>query len=84
MLDERTITVSAFAMVPAKRRVRRVFTSLLILLVLLTIGTGAAYQALLSSTERTNLEQAAMLIGSDRRGALAKALRHHRPGARQP
>ena len=65
ILDERTITVSAFAVAPTKRRVRRVVISLVFLLVLLTVGTGAAYQALLSNTERTNLKQAALLPAPD-------------------
>ena len=65
ILDERTITVSAFAVAPTKRRVRRVVISLVFLLVLLTVGTCAAYQALLSNTERTNLKQAALLPAPD-------------------
>lgn len=61
MLDERTITVTAFARAPGKVRIRRVFLSLLSLLVLATVGTGAAYQAFLNHTPRINIKHAALL-----------------------
>jgi len=61
MLDERTITVTAFARAPGKVRIRRVFRSLLSLLVLATVGTGAAYQAFLNHTPRINIKHAALL-----------------------
>lgn len=61
MLDERTITVTAFARAPAKVRVRRVFLSLATMMVLLLVGTGAAYQAFLNHTLRINIKHAALL-----------------------
>ncbi len=61
MLDERTITVTAFARTPGKIRIRRVFLSLLSILVLATVGTGAAYQAFLNHTPRINIKHAALL-----------------------
>jgi len=61
MLDERTITVTAFARATSKVRIRRVFLSLLSLLVLATVGTGAAYQAFLNHTPRINVKHAALL-----------------------
>lgn len=61
MLDERTITVAAFARAPAKVRVRRVVVSLATMLVLLLVGTGAAYQAFLNHTPRINIKHAALL-----------------------
>ncbi len=61
MLDERTITVTAFARAPRKVRIRRVFLSLLSLVVLATVGTGAAYQAFLNHTPRINIKHAALL-----------------------
>ena len=61
MLDERTITVTAFARAPAKVRVRRVVVSLATMLVLLLVGTGAAYQAFLNHTPRINIKHAALL-----------------------
>src|SRR5665647_2166645 len=61
MLDERTITVTAFARAPGKVRIRRVLRSLLSLLVLATVGTGAAYQAFLNHTTRINIKHAALL-----------------------
>ena len=63
MLDERTITVTAFARATSKVRIRRVFLSLLLLLVLATVGTGAAYQAFLNHTPKLNIKQAALLPG---------------------
>src|SRR5665647_579122 len=75
MLDERTITVTAFARATSKVRIRRVFLSLLLLLVLATVGTGAAYQAFLNHTPKLNIKQAALLPGRWvlGRGLLARA-----------
>src|SRR5665647_2794148 len=61
MLDERTITVTAFARAPGKVRIRRVLRSLLSLLVLATVGPGAAYQDFLNHTARNNIKHAALL-----------------------
>ena len=61
MLDERTITVTAFARAPRKVRVRRVVVSLATMLVLLLVGTGAAYQAFLNHTPKINIKHAALL-----------------------
>src|SRR5665647_796545 len=61
MLDERTITVTAFARAPGKVRIRRVVVSLATMLVLLLVGTGAAYQAFLNHTPRINIKHAALL-----------------------
>src|SRR5665647_379918 len=61
MLDERTITVTAFARAPGRVRIRRVFLSMATLVVLLLLGTGAAYQAFLNHTPRINIKHAALL-----------------------
>ena len=61
MLDERTITVTAFARATSRVRIRRIVASLAALLVLLTVGTGAAYQAFLNHTPKLNIKHAALL-----------------------
>lgn len=61
MLDERTITVTAFARAPSKVRVRRVVLCVATLLVLLLVGTGAAYQAFLNHTPKINIKHSALL-----------------------
>jgi LCP family protein required for cell wall assembly len=61
MLDERTITVTAFAGATRPVRIRRVILSLFAMLVLLTVGTGAAYQAFLNHTPKINIKHAALL-----------------------
>src|SRR5665647_1177966 len=61
MLDERTITVTAFARAPGKVRIRRVVVSLATMLVLLLVGTGAAYQAFLNHPPKINIKHAALL-----------------------
>ena len=61
MLDERTITVTAFAGATRPVRIRRVLVSLFAILVLLTVGTGAAYQALWNHTPKINIKHAALL-----------------------
>jgi hypothetical protein len=61
MLDEQTITLNAFAGATMGRRIRRTILSLVSLVVLLTVGTGAAYMTLVSHPERTNIKQAALL-----------------------
>jgi len=45
MLDELTITVSAFSRATRRRRIRRTIITLVSFLVLLTVGTGATYSA---------------------------------------
>ena len=61
MLDERTITVTAFARAPSKVRVRRAVLCVATLLVLLLVGTGAAYQAFLNHTPKINIKHSALL-----------------------
>ncbi|NMM24615.1 MAG: LytR family transcriptional regulator [Phycicoccus sp.] len=61
MLDERAITVTAFARAPGKVRIHRFFLSLLSLLLLLLVGTGAAYQAFVNHMPRINIKHAALL-----------------------
>ncbi len=61
MLDERTITVTAFAGATRPVRFHRIVISLVSLAVLLTVGTGAAYQAFLNHTPKINIKHAALL-----------------------
>lgn len=61
MLDELTITVSAFASASWARRARRAIDSLVLLVLLLTVGTGAAYVSFVNHPERINIKQAALL-----------------------
>lgn len=64
MLDEQTITASGVAGPTTKRRVRRIVLSLVSLLLLLTVGTGAAYLGFLNHIVTTNVKHAALLPDS--------------------
>jgi len=61
MLDERTITVSAFAGVTKGRRVRRVVTTLLSLVMLVAVGTSAAYIAFMNHDRTVRFTHVALL-----------------------
>jgi polyisoprenyl-teichoic acid--peptidoglycan teichoic acid transferase len=65
MLDASTITVTAFAHASRKRRVRRAIISLIVFLLLLTVGTGATYSAFTNPPERTRIKQEALLPPAD-------------------
>ena len=73
MLDELTITVSAFARASWARRFRRTLDSLVLLLLLLAVGTGAAYVGFVNHPERTKIRQATLSpapgFGRGRKGA---------------
>jgi LCP family protein required for cell wall assembly len=61
MLDELTVSESAVAGVKKKRRIRRIMMSLVSLMLLLAVGTGAAYVAFLNHVVTTNIKHAALL-----------------------
>jgi polyisoprenyl-teichoic acid--peptidoglycan teichoic acid transferase len=61
MLDELTVSESAVAGVKKKRRIRRIIMSLVSLMLLLAVGTGAAYVAFLNHVVTTNIKHAALL-----------------------
>ena len=61
MLDELTVSESAVAGVKKKHRIRRIIMSLVSLMLLLAIGTGAAYVAFLNHVVTTNIKHAALL-----------------------
>jgi len=65
MLDELTITVSAFSRATRRRRIRRTIITLVSFLVLLTVGTGATYSAFLNHPERSRIRQVALLPAPD-------------------
>jgi len=65
MLDASTITVSAFAHASRKRRVRRAIISLIVFLLLLTVGAGATYSAFTNPPERTGIKHEALLPPAD-------------------
>ena len=64
MLEELTTSGAADAADPAtrkKHRVRRIIVSVVAIVVLLTVGTGAAYVAFLNHTVTTNVKHEALL-----------------------
>jgi LCP family protein required for cell wall assembly len=61
MLDEQSITLNAFAHATMRRRIRRTILSLVSLLLLIGVGTGAAYMTLVNHSERIGIKQAALL-----------------------
>jgi hypothetical protein len=81
MLDASTITVSAFAHASRKRRVRRAIISLIVFLLLLTVGTGATYSAFTNPPERTGIKHEALLPPPTPSSPRARPFR---PGERRP
>jgi polyisoprenyl-teichoic acid--peptidoglycan teichoic acid transferase len=61
MLDELTVSGSAVAVATKKRRIRRIIMSMVSLVLLLAVGTGAAYVAFLNHVVTTNIKHAALL-----------------------
>ncbi len=61
MLDEFTTSESAEVAAPRRHRTRRIIVSLVAILLVLTVGTGAAYLAFLNHTVTTNVKHAALL-----------------------
>jgi polyisoprenyl-teichoic acid--peptidoglycan teichoic acid transferase len=61
MLDEITASDSASTAVPKKHYARRIIVSVISVLLLLTVGTGAAYVAFLNHTVTTNVKHEALL-----------------------
>jgi LCP family protein required for cell wall assembly len=61
MLDEQIFTQSAVPGATTRRRTRRIVTIVVSLVLLLTVGTGAAYMAFLNHIVTTNVKHAALL-----------------------
>jgi LCP family protein required for cell wall assembly len=61
MLDELTITASAFAHATWRKRFRRAVLSLASIMALVSVGTGAAYNVFLNFPERSKIAHEALL-----------------------
>ena len=61
LLDELTTSGTAGQPTPKRHRARRVIVSVVAIVVLLTVGTGAAYVAFLNHTVTTNVKHEALL-----------------------
>jgi polyisoprenyl-teichoic acid--peptidoglycan teichoic acid transferase len=61
MPDAISTSESADTAVPKKHHIRRIILSVVAILLLLTVGTGAAYVAFLNHTVTTNVKHAALL-----------------------
>jgi LCP family protein required for cell wall assembly len=61
MLDEFTTTEPAAAAAPKTHLIRRIIVSVVAILLLLTVGSGAAYLAFLNHTVTTNVKHEALL-----------------------